>query len=138
MSGERSPSPWRCVLSVRVGKSGAGRAWAAAREHRLAPGGLAGVGTEQHGQPGDGLLVVFPAAADIADPGREIRHGDQLVAQPGKVGNVLQAHDACLALVTGQELGRWVGDGDLSHNDYYGAAAAICTWLIIAHSGGGQ
>ncbi len=63
-------------------------------------GGLAGIWAKQSRQPVDGALIVFPFAAHITDPGREIGHRHKLVIQPGKIRDELQAHHPGLALVT--------------------------------------
>ena len=57
-------------------------------------GGLSSIGAEEHGQPGDRALVIFSFATYIANPRREVRHGDQLFAQPCEIGNVAQMHNA--------------------------------------------
>ncbi len=58
-----------------------------------AAGGLARIGAQEHGQPGDGAFIVFTPAAYVADPGGEVRHGDQFSAEPGEVGDVTEVHD---------------------------------------------
>ena len=55
-------------------------------------GGFSGVGIEQQAELAEGVGVVLTSAAYIAHPGREIRDGDQLFAQPGKVRHVVAAH----------------------------------------------
>lgn len=64
-----------------------------------AAGRFPGIGTEEHGQPGDGLLIVFPLPAHIAHPGWEVGDGDQFLPEPGEVGNVTQVHDPCRTFI---------------------------------------
>ncbi len=65
-----------------------------------AAGGLSGVGVEQHGDPGDCLLVVFAFAAHVTYPGREVCDGDQFLSQPGEIRDVPQMHYTRGALTT--------------------------------------
>ncbi len=59
--------------------------------------GFPGVGVEQHRQPGNGALIKLPFAAHIADPGGEPRNHDQLLPQPGEIGDVPKVHHASRA-----------------------------------------
>jgi hypothetical protein len=43
------------------------------------------------------VLVVFAPAAYIAYPGREVGYRDELVDQPGEIGNPDRVHMTCLA-----------------------------------------
>src|SRR5512143_1506847 len=93
-----------------------------AGQSRFASRGLASVRVQQHGEPGDGLLIILTTAANVAYPGGEIRHGDQLVAEPGEVGDELQVHHPRLALCAGERLGGLWVRGYVGHNDYWRAA----------------
>ena len=87
-----------------------------ARGAGLAPAGgaPAGFGIEQGVEPGNGVFVVFPPPAYVAHPGGEIRHGDQLVVQPGKVGDQFPAQNAGLAFKADAQ--DWAASiGALSH-----------------------
>ncbi len=46
------------------------------------------------------MLVINPAAANVADPGREVGHAHQFLVQPGEIGDVAQVQHACLAFIT--------------------------------------
>jgi hypothetical protein len=61
---------------------------------------------QERAEPGQRLLVVIPATADIADPSGEVRHEDEFLTQPGKVGNETQAHDASLTFLACKRTGR--------------------------------
>gem|GEM_PF-3262737 len=78
---------------------GAGSGMRAFEQHRadrnLTAVVPAGFGVQQGGQPDACLLIIITPSAHIADPGREIRHADQFIAQPGEVGDVFQVHDTC-------------------------------------------
>ena len=65
-----------------------------------AAGGFSGVGVEQHGDPGDGLLVVFAFATHVTYPGREVCYGDQFLSQPGEISDMPQMHYTRGALTT--------------------------------------
>ena len=62
-------------------------------------GRFSGIGTEEHGQPGDGAFIVFTLPAHVAYPGWEVWDGDQFLAQPGEVGDVPQVHIPCRAFL---------------------------------------
>jgi len=87
----------------RQGRAGAGF-WLAALGGRFFGAGaahLAGQGAEQQRQVVERLRVVLTLAAYVADPGREIRHGDELVGQPGEIGHAGFVHHADVALAAG-------------------------------------
>ena len=86
-----------------------------ARGAGLAPAGgaPAGFGIEQGVEPGDGVLIVFAPAAYVAHPGGEVWHGDQLVVQPGKVGDQLPAQHAGLAFRADAQ--GWAASISVSH-----------------------
>ncbi len=48
---------------------------------------LVGDGVKQQGKLMECLSIIFAPSADIANPGREIRHADQLLTHPGKVSH---------------------------------------------------
>ena len=54
--------------------------------------GAACVGAQDQAELVEGAGIIFPPPANIANPGREVRYGDQLVCQPGEVGDILQVH----------------------------------------------
>lgn len=60
---------------------------------------FAGVGVEEHCQPGDGLLIVFAPPAHVTYPGGKIGDGDQLISKPRKIGEVANVHNSCCALI---------------------------------------
>ena len=68
---------------------------------------FAGIRAEEHGQPGDGTFIVLAPAAHIADPRGEGRHSDQFFAQPGKVGDVPDMHNASGTFTTRRLPGFW-------------------------------
>lgn len=70
---------------------------------------------EQHGQCCHCLFVVFALPANIAYPRGEIGNGDQFLAQPREVGDVLLAHDTCRAApaMDGVVGWRWIFFHDL-------------------------
>ena len=70
------------------------------------PGRFACVRAQEHGQPRDRFLVIFPASANIADPGGEVGNGDELVIQPRKIGDEFKAHHTGLAFTTGDQFGQ--------------------------------
>ena len=65
-----------------------------------ATSGFTGIRAEEHGQPGDGALIIFTFSAHITDPGREVWNGDQFLSQPGEVSDVTQMHHPCRAFTT--------------------------------------
>ncbi len=56
--------------------------------------GLSRFRAEEHRQPRNGALIVFAPAAQVADPGGEVRHSDEFLAEPGEIGDVAQVHNA--------------------------------------------
>lgn len=56
--------------------------------------------------------VVLAPPADIADPGRKIRHGDEFIVQPGIVGYKLTTHLAGLAFRARKVVGIGCGKSD--------------------------
>ncbi len=104
-------------LSFGMWGGGARGSRSAAWNTGLPSGWAARVGIQYHLQPGDRFLIVFPAAAHIADPGREIRHGDELVIEPGEIGEELQVHHPSLTLRAGYGLGGSLGSGRISRHD---------------------
>src|SRR3990170_4871773 len=88
---------------------------------------LTRVGAEQHGQPRDGFFVIFAFAAHIADPGWEMWHGDQFVAQPGKVRDQAGMHDAGGAFVAWYRLGSFAW---FTHGCSYGVSALACSMTL--------
>ena len=85
------------------------------RASRLWTGRFAGVRIQERTKPRKGLLVVIPAAAHITDPSGEVRNQDEFLAQPCKVGDETQAHDARLTVVAGKRTGGFFGSLRLRH-----------------------
>ena len=65
-----------------------------------AVGGFPRVGVEQHGNPGDGPLVVFAFAAHVTYPGGEVCYGDQFLSEPSEISDVPHMHYTRGALTT--------------------------------------
>ena len=65
------------------------------------------VGAQDNIQPGKGALIVLPLPANITNPGRKFRDGDQFTAEPGKVSDVLQADVPSMAAWAGIALLFW-------------------------------
>ena len=74
----------------------------------MSGGGLPRIRVQDHIQPHDRLGVIFTPAAYITDPGREVRHTDQLIGQPRKVGNMAWLKNTSVALITGEIFGESV------------------------------
>ena len=69
------------------------------------PGGI--LRAEQQRQVIQRFQVVFAFAAHVADPGREIGHGDHALAQKGEIGHRCLAHLADAAVTAGDHAERF-------------------------------
>ncbi len=67
--------------------------------------GLAGMRRQKEGYLVDRMLIVLAAAANIADPGGKIGHGDQLIHQPGEIRDACRFHVPGLADGAGMLVG---------------------------------
>ena len=106
-----------------------------------AAGRVAGFRAEQHRQPRDRALIIFALAAQVANPCREVRDGDQFLAEPREVCNVAQVHDACRTFMARDVVRMWLlGGWCLVHSATPGYCAAETTlrWMMISQSRGGQ
>jgi len=63
-------------------------------------GRFACIGIQKHRQPRDGFFIILAMAANVADPGGKILHGDQFLTEPGEIRNESQAHHACGTFTT--------------------------------------
>jgi len=69
----------------------------------LTHGRLAGIGAQDQRQLIEGIQVIFPPATHITYPRRKIRHGDQILTQPGVIYHPRAVHLACLTFAAGDE-----------------------------------
>ena len=61
---------------------------------------------QEHGQPRDGFFIVVAAAAHVTHPSGKIGNRDELLVQPGEVGDETQVHEAGGAFIARRGLGR--------------------------------
>lgn len=66
---------------------------------RASVGWCACVGVQQQAELVQGMKIIFTPATYIAAPGGKIWHSDQLVAQPGEIGDIYAPELASLAFI---------------------------------------
>jgi hypothetical protein len=49
---------------------------------------LARCGAQQHVQPADRMGIIFTLSTHITNPGGKVWHRDELIIQPGKIGEI--------------------------------------------------
>src|SRR3990170_1040097 len=99
-------------------------------------GRFAGIRVQDHIQPLYRFFVVFALSAHITNPCWEMRHSDQLLAEPREIGNATRQHNACMALTTQNNI--WIFMLNIAHTSapYCETNTSVCS--ITAQRGGGQ
>ena len=60
---------------------------------------------EEQRQIVERLKVIFVMPANIAFPGGEVRHSDQILVEPGEIGNLVRLHLADMAFAAWNHTG---------------------------------
>ena len=97
-------------------------------------GRFAGVRIQDHIQPLNRFFIVFAPSAHITNPCWEMRHRDQLLAEPRKICNATRQHNARMAFTTQNNI--WIFMLNITHVNSLLCSEYFCMFNQIPHGRG--